>query len=84
MVATTLDTIREIRVTYTGKKSQKVSDYLSSTDVVMAFSLDDIFEHDLPLGTSAFPFMAASENVLARDWDTPEEDAAWAYLSKGK
>jgi PHD/YefM family antitoxin component YafN of YafNO toxin-antitoxin module len=24
--------------------------------------------------------MIASEKVLARDWDTPEEDAAWADL----
>lgn len=24
--------------------------------------------------------MLASEDVLRRDWDTPEEDAAWAHL----
>jgi prevent-host-death family protein len=24
--------------------------------------------------------MLASENVLRREWETPEEDAAWAYL----
>jgi hypothetical protein len=24
--------------------------------------------------------MIASEAVLRRDWDTPEEDAAWAHL----
>ena len=24
--------------------------------------------------------MLASENVLKRDWDTPEEDEAWAHL----
>lgn len=24
--------------------------------------------------------MIASEEVLGRDWDTPEEDEAWAYL----
>lgn len=27
-----------------------------------------------------FNGLAASESVLARDWDTPEEDAAWANL----
>lgn len=27
-----------------------------------------------------FNGMLASEVVLARDWDTPEEDAAWANL----
>jgi hypothetical protein len=28
----------------------------------------------------AFETMLASEEVLRRDWDTPEEDAAWAHL----
>jgi hypothetical protein len=28
--------------------------------------------------------MMASESILARDWDTPEENKAWEYLSKGK
>ena len=28
--------------------------------------------------------MLASEAVLRREWDTPEEDAAWADLLKGK
>jgi hypothetical protein len=27
-----------------------------------------------------FNGLAASESVLARDWNTPEEDAAWANL----
>lgn len=26
------------------------------------------------------PFMLASEEVLRRDWDSPEEDEAWAHL----
>ena len=30
--------------------------------------------------SEAFQSMLASEQVLARDWDTPEEDAAWADL----
>ena len=29
---------------------------------------------------SAFATMVASEQVLARDWNTPEEDEAWANL----
>jgi hypothetical protein len=29
---------------------------------------------------AAFEGLLASEAVLARDWDTPEEDAAWANL----
>ena len=28
----------------------------------------------------SFNGLLASEVVLARDWDTPEEDAAWASL----
>jgi hypothetical protein len=30
--------------------------------------------------SEAFNGLLASESVLARDWDTPEEDAAWANL----
>jgi hypothetical protein len=29
---------------------------------------------------TSFEFMLASEAVLRRDWDRPEEDAAWANL----
>ena len=28
----------------------------------------------------SFNGLLASESVLARDWDTPEEDSAWANL----
>ena len=27
--------------------------------------------------------MTASETLLSKIWDTPEEDAAWAHLSPG-
>ena len=30
--------------------------------------------------SSALETMLASEAVLRRDWDRPEEDAAWAHL----
>jgi len=30
--------------------------------------------------SEAFRTMLASEEVLARDWNTPEEDEAWADL----
>lgn len=30
--------------------------------------------------TGARATMLASEDVLRRDWDRPEEDAAWAHL----
>jgi hypothetical protein len=29
---------------------------------------------------TALDVMLAAEDVLRRDWDTPEEDAAWAHL----
>jgi len=31
-------------------------------------------------GSSALDTMLASEDVLRRDWDTPEEDIAWSHL----
>lgn len=31
-------------------------------------------------GFRFFTTMIASESVLAKDWDTPEEDEAWADL----
>ncbi len=39
--------------------------------------LDEIL-HDT--ATRAIEFMFASEAVLRRDWDRPEEDTAWASL----
>ena len=33
-----------------------------------------------PPWSEAFETMLASEEVLRRDWDTPEEDEAWAHL----
>jgi hypothetical protein len=38
-------------------------------------------ERDLDLSNiSATELMLASENLIAKDWDTPEEDEAWADL----
>lgn len=33
------------------------------------------------IGSEAYQTMLASEAVLRRDWDRPEEDEAWANLS---
>jgi hypothetical protein len=35
---------------------------------------------DRRLSSQALSTMLASETVLRRDWDRPEEDAAWADL----
>lgn len=43
-------------------------------DDIMTLSLID-----LPTSVSIYT-MLASENVLSRDWETPEEDEAWAHL----
>jgi hypothetical protein len=32
--------------------------------------------------SEALQAMLASEYVMRREWDTPEEDAAWAYLQE--
>lgn len=37
-------------------------------------------QFDVLRESDAFQTMLASEAVLRRDWDTPEEDAAWAHL----
>lgn len=34
------------------------------------------------VASMAYRLMVASESILAKEWDTPEEDEAWAYLSK--
>lgn len=51
--------------------------YLYSND------LSDIISHRIirnPPLSEAYQMMLASEAVLARDWDQPEEDEAWANL----
>lgn len=51
-------------------------------DFIVFLSTRESFSATLrEAGTSyALDTMMASEKVLARDWDTPEEDAAWADL----
>ena len=55
-------------------------DKLSVVYDVVLYLLDR--ETDQPHGrhSGAFHTMLASEAVFARDWDRPEEDAAWADL----
>jgi hypothetical protein len=82
MVVDTLDTRRGIRVPYGHQERRKVSDYLESTDTVQGLDPAEIYEQDNPRTTPAFQLMLASQDVLAKDWNRPEEDEAWAYLSK--
>ena len=39
-----------------------------------------LYGHQIPDGVSAHQCMLASERVLAKEWDTPEEDEAWKEL----
>ena len=49
-------------------------------DFVSYLSEREISEILRETATKAIEFMFASESVLRRDWDRPEEDAAWASL----
>lgn len=40
----------------------------------------DLVDFSLETDTDVRETMLASEGVLCRDWDRPEEDAAWAHL----
>lgn len=76
--------------------SQKVDLLPTSANqyfVVPAFDQYNIFDWSQLLGVSVMQFkmrqilkseayqtMLASENVLRADWDSPEEDEAWADL----
>ena len=47
----------------------------------VSYLLDrDLADLLLDAATDARATMLASEAVLRRDWDRPEEDAAWAHL----
>jgi prevent-host-death family protein len=53
-------------------------DYLAIQDELMKVRLERHAQQKTE--NEALATMIASERVLARDWDTPEEDAAWADL----
>ncbi|MEW6086661.1 MAG: hypothetical protein AB1607_18920 [Chloroflexota bacterium] len=73
-----------ITIPYRGRQEESAKDFLSSTDGVQGVNPAELYEQGKPINTVALRLMIASQNVLAKDWDRPEEDAAWAYLSKGK
>ena len=41
---------------------------------------DSCYKIDMKEATETFNGLELSESVLARDWNSPEEDAAWASL----
>jgi hypothetical protein len=54
-----------------------LSSWLPSTpEIILNF---DDFE---PIDETAYAMMLVSEPVLAKDWDTPEEDEAWGDLQE--
>lgn len=50
----------------------------TGTDAGFSGKLISLFKKHLE--QSSMATMLASEDVLRRDWDTPEEDNAWAHL----
>lgn len=55
-------------------------DKLSVVYDFVSYLLDRETDQPQPHHSGAFHTMLASEAVLARDWDRPEEDTAWADL----
>jgi hypothetical protein len=55
---------------------KRQNDGPSREDLLRGFFI----EMGFPFKSEAFKTMLASEQVLKRDWDTPEEDAAWSDL----
>ena len=53
-------------------------DYLSIRDELMKMRAER--RSTEPVANETLLTMIASERVLAREWDTPEEDEAWADL----
>jgi PHD/YefM family antitoxin component YafN of YafNO toxin-antitoxin module len=53
------------------------ADYLAVVDELAQFRAERARRRVLAESTAT---MLASEHVLARDWESPEEDAAWADL----
>jgi hypothetical protein len=49
-------------------------------DFVSYLSERELGEISRDTATRAIEFMLASEALLGRDWNRPEEDAAWASL----
>jgi hypothetical protein len=56
------------------EKLRKVSELTSLSRKIKADALNDSDEN------TAFNGAELSESVLARDWNSPEEDAAWSNL----
>lgn len=52
-------------------------DYLAVQQALADYRAE---RHAQRLSTESFATLIASEKVLAREWDTPEEDEAWADL----
>ncbi len=49
------------------------------SEIILNPIIDRTINYDIS-GSDAILTMIASEEVLGRDWDTPEEDEAWAHL----
>ena len=73
MITITIDKIDERLRRLPPDKLTVVYDFVS---YLLERDTSDLLDED----TQARAMMLASEAVLRRDWDTPEEDTAWAHL----
>jgi hypothetical protein len=71
---------REMVSQITERLEKLPGDKISFVYDVVSYLLDRETNQPHSHRSGAFHTMLASEAVLARDWDRPEEDAAWADL----
>jgi len=70
-----METDTDVKIPLTREKEKKIGQSeIILDDIITRNNRHDVTESD------AILTMVASEEVLGRDWDTPEEDEAWAHL----
>ena len=74
-------TINEITDNLQGLPPEKLAVVLDFVAFLKQRGTSSIMMDDEPSGMDC---MLAAESALRANWDTPEEDAAWAHLSEGK
>jgi len=73
--------LRRVPIGYTGSiivfvQTEKKT---GQGEILLDRMIDKKISYDI-VESDAILTMIASEEVLGRDWDTPEEDEAWAHL----
>ncbi len=86
----TLVSTKTLVIEYGQRMDRRVEEFINSsneTNIDKVDLLDSEIENYFVNATindlkssEAFMSMLASENVLAKEWNTPEEDKAWEHL----